>query len=323
MSATAAAANGTRTSDTDSPPIYFDGDGLIVHRNMDGGDTAQREGWYWVGRWAREKLGNPWTVKRALTFPRVLTLLEPKEDGVFYRHPRLPPWNNPTDKTYGFSRDQMIPLVAAMGLWGYTEPLRRLWNALPQDPVGGTKHAPNGKWIRFLGQNAIHTGDVIGPAAINLFRRAFGENPLLSSDKNGPAGEAELAINAGLRLTGVLHDRDNTGDDLNLIVMLLMAVFRFPSTTSNQSIRLYAKNRLISYGSFVAAYKATFGTDILKLGELSTEIRRRLDEGIATGKWPTDASRVYGAVRWYHREGSGANPQLAELYEPIIREYLE
>jgi hypothetical protein len=262
-------------------------------------------------------------MKRTLSFQQVLELLEPRQDGIFYRHPKLAPWNNPTDSRFGFSRDQMIPLVAAMGLWGNTEPLRRLWNALPQYPLGGTKHSLNGKWIRFLGKNQIHTGDIIGPAVINLFRRAWGEDPLHSSDGNGLGGEAELATNAGLRLTGVLRDRDNTGDDLNLIAMLLVSLLRFPSATSMRSAKLYAKNRLTSYGSYVTAYKTAFGTDILNLGKLNIETRRHLDEGITTKGWATDTSRVYGAVRWYHREGSGANPQLAELYEPIIRQYLE
>src|SRR5262249_35845972 len=119
----------------DPKPIWYDRDGLIVHANNDGGDTAQREGWYWFGIWVREHvLKNPWPIKRSLAFADVLRLLEPAKDGVFYRHPKLPPWNNPFDKAFGFSRDQMVPLVAAMGLWGFETELRRLWNALPQDP---------------------------------------------------------------------------------------------------------------------------------------------------------------------------------------------
>ncbi len=43
----------------------------------------------------------PWTVKRKLTFEQVLKLLEPHGDGVFYRHPKLAPWNNPVDKEWG------------------------------------------------------------------------------------------------------------------------------------------------------------------------------------------------------------------------------
>src|SRR5271157_4098110 len=60
-----------------SPPIFYDQDGLIVHKGLDGGDTAQREGWYWFGVWVREHLlHEPWTTSRKLTFPEVLRLLE-------------------------------------------------------------------------------------------------------------------------------------------------------------------------------------------------------------------------------------------------------
>ena len=307
-----------------SPPILYDRDGLIVHRGMDGGDTAQREGWYWLGVWIRQSvLNDPWTIPRSLSFQQVIQLLEPASDGIFYRHPKLSPWNNPRDGTYGFSRDQMIPLVAAMGVWGLTGPLRRLWNALPQDPIGGTKHTFNGEWKTLFGQKTVYTGDIVGPQAINLFRRAWGEDPMRAGDGNGPSGEAELATNVGLRLEGALDDRDNTGDDLNLIVMLLMSILHFPSTTSARSVNLYAKNRRVSYGSFVTAYRQDYGEDLLEMGSLTESLRRRLDEGITVRKWRTDSSRVYGAVRWYHRAGSGANPKLAQLYEPIIRAYLE
>src|SRR5258708_224771 len=88
------------------PAILYDQYGLIVHKGVDGGDTAQREGWYWFGVWIRENtLKDPWTVPRRLKAGDVMKLLEPAGDGVFYRHPKLPPWNNPYDKTYGFSRD--------------------------------------------------------------------------------------------------------------------------------------------------------------------------------------------------------------------------
>ena len=79
--------------------IYYDKDGLIVHLGadgkIDGGDTAQREGWYWLGVWLRQNTPGltPWQTPRKLTFEQVLNLLEPNGDGVFYRHPKLPPWN--------------------------------------------------------------------------------------------------------------------------------------------------------------------------------------------------------------------------------------
>jgi len=63
---------------------------------------------------------------------------------------------------------------------------------------------------------------------INLFRRAWLEDPMPASDGNGPGGEFELARNVELRIIAAQNDRDDTGDDLNLIVMLLMSILRFP-----------------------------------------------------------------------------------------------
>src|ERR1700722_6650677 len=308
-----------------SPDIYYDSDGLIVHRGCDGGDTAQREGWYWFGLWIRQNIltdsskYDPWVIPRKLTFSEVLQLLEPAGDGVFYRHPKLPPWNNPYDKQWGFSRDQMIPLVAAMGVWGKTAELRRLWNALPQDVIGGTKHTFNGQWQTFLGQKTVYTGDDVKFATINLFRRAWNEDPMLASDGNGTPGEDELAGNVGIRLAASANDRDNTGDDLNLIVMLLMSILRFPSKISTAAINVYAKNRPVSYGSFLDTYYKRFGFHQDDSEEL---MANRMDQGIKSG-WTTDSSRIYGAIRWYQRAETGANPKLAELYRPIVRSYLE
>lgn len=144
--------------------IYTDPDGLIVHRQddgfCDGGDTAQREGWYWLGVWVRSHTPGmkPWPITRKLTFSQVLKLLEPHGDGVFYRHPKLTPWNNPTDKEWGTSRDQLTPLIAAMGAWHESNALRRLWDTMPYDVIG--KHAFNGNWRNFLGQDGWNCTDI-------------------------------------------------------------------------------------------------------------------------------------------------------------------
>lgn len=472
--------------------IHCDVDGLIVHRTpqgkADGGDTAQREGWYWFGVWIRQnKLHQPWTKPRRLSFPQVIALLEPGKDGVFYRHPKLPPWNNPRSKEFGFSRDQMIPLVAAMGVWGMKAEIQRLWDALPEDLLG--KHAFNGNWRNFLGQDGmdcseikkrgcdatadcspqvdtrdcslqidtrdcslqvdtrdcslqvdtrscghdigpihvndpvceaakaaqntayaaakaacesgkasqnalyasqkaacetakasqnrvyegqkaacesakasqnaiyasqkaaceaaksgkkmlceadkaaaqaaclvsnVHSGDIIGPSAVNLFRRAVNENPLVPISTSlalppvdvgiGQFGESELAFNAGLRV-GALRDKDDTGDDLNLIVLMLMSRLRFPTSISAAATTAYAQNRPPSYGSYLVEYYRHYGDD-------ATDMQDRVAAGIAGG-WGRDVSGPFGAVRWYHRAATGANPALAELYGPIIDAYIK
>ncbi|HSK76315.1 MAG TPA: hypothetical protein VLQ45_07625, partial [Thermoanaerobaculia bacterium] len=130
-------------------PIHFDRQGLIVHMDgdeIDGGDTAQREGWYWLGVWLRSNIPGlePWPYERKLSFDQVLDLLEPQQDGVFVRHPADPEWNDPHDRKNGTSRDQLEPLVAAMGVWpGHEARILRLWNALPTSLLG--KHSFNGE----------------------------------------------------------------------------------------------------------------------------------------------------------------------------------
>lgn len=477
--------------------IFFDGDGLIVHRDADGkwngGDTAQREGWYWLGVWLRQNTTgvSPWQPTRSLTFDQVLSLLEPQKDGIFYRHPKQPPFNNPFDKEWGFSRDQLIPLVAAMGVWGKTEEIRRLWNALPEDLIG--KHSFNGDWRNFLGQpgpncgdinkrgcdapmcerkedkrscpsnedrrpcplnedkrdcsanhdtrscghdvdwgllgrhhvndpkceaekaaqnkiyeagkiacevakatqnsayaagkaaceagkeaqnriysaikaecdaertaqnaaywseftvcltlNAskkaacefdkavsyqacrfsnVHSGDPIGPATVNLFRRAIGHDPLAPSPDNplpgtalinGSVGEAELFANSFLRVEKTQRDLDDVGDDLNHIVMLIMARLRYPTATSDAATSLYAAKRPHSYGSYLGQYYRVWGDDM-------HDVQQRIEAGIAHS-WAPDVNAPYGAVRWYHRPSSGANPALALLYREVIEHYIK
>jgi hypothetical protein len=477
--------------------IFYDQWGLIVHKGadgkFDGGDTAQREGWYWLGVWIRLHTPGlqPWTPKRALNFDQVLKLLEPNGDGVFYRHPKQPPFNNPRDKEFGFSRDQMEPLVAAMGVWGKRAEILRLWNALPEDLVG--KHAFNGDFRNFLGQagpncpdimkrgcdatadcslqtdnrdcslqtdnrdcslqtdnrdcslqvdtrscgrdislpnnnnihvndpacesakatqngiyaaakagcetaktsqnaayatakgaceasktsqNAIyagakasceagkaaqnalyagnkaacetaktsgkyacevqkqadyqlcrttnvHSGDLIGPMTVNLFSRALGLNPVLPSSRElgsativggGISGEAQLLLAAHVRVAQA-QDKNDVGDDLNLIVDLLMARLRYPSPLSIEASRVYATQRPPSYGSYLRAYYSRWGDDM-------TDWQNRMNAGIAGG-WQPDVSAPYGAVRWYHRPDTGANPQLAELYSVIIDRFIK
>ena len=137
--------------------IYCDEHGLIVHRNpdgtVDGGDTAQREGWYWLGVWLSQNTPGiePWTPRRKLNFEQVMSLLEKDKNGVIYRHPFQERWNQPSDKAAGTSRDQLVPLIAAMGVWGQKERLKRLWRALPEDLLG--KRAFNGDWRNALGQD--------------------------------------------------------------------------------------------------------------------------------------------------------------------------
>lgn len=282
-----------------TPLLFIDKYGLIVQRDGDGGDTAQREGFSHFGAWIREHvLKEPWDVKRELTFDQIIALLEDGKTGRFRRHPEPSQW---WSDTKGFSRDQQVPLVAAMGVLGKREPLERMWNALDTCPHLG----------RIVFKCVQGTKDVAAWDHQNLFRRARGEAP-------GWAGDTQLIGNVWARLATAYSDPDDTGGDLNLMVDLLMAKLHSPSWMSDTALDQYRRNRPICSGCYLKAYHEAYPND-WKASEKTTQ--ERIQKGIAKG-WEPECPSVLGALRWYFRYETGGNPELAELYAPIIDWYL-
>lgn len=169
---------------------------------------------------------------------------------------------------------------------------------------------------------------------MNLFSRALNQDPLTVNfdnllpfliipyqgvSKGGIDGELELLINTHLRVGRANDDHDDTGDDLNHIVQLLIAKLRYPSLISDNATQEYMNQRAHSFGSFLGAYYAHYGDDM-------TDYKKRIIEGIAAG-WRPDVSAPAGAVRWYHRPNSvddgHPNPQLSTLYSAIIDRLLK
>ena len=70
-----------------------------------------------------------------------------------------------------------------------------------------------------------------------------------------------------------------------------------------------------SYGSYIVRYYQLYGSD-------PKAMKAKVADGVAN-HWPSDVSGPFGAVRWYHRAETGANPQLAELYAAIINAYIK
>jgi hypothetical protein len=278
------------------PGIYFDSNGLIVQRDGDGGDTAQREGWAWFGNWLRAtefKISSP--VDRPIAFAASMDLLEhPSRPGEFRRHPTQPGFRSDPD---AFSRDQLIPLVAAMGVWGDQARLRRSWAA--KRPCHGVFTCVQG------------TQDLLGPELVNLYRRAWGEAP----DRNG---DLVLAGSVLTRLSQAHRNPEDVGDDVNLVVELIMAKIRSPTTASEQATTMYAKNRAVCAGCYLTHYRTAFPGDY---GADEATMKARITTGIAAG-WTPDCPRVLGALRWYFRAESGGCSKLAELYEPMVTRWL-
>jgi hypothetical protein len=141
-------------------------EGLIMHDNADFGDTAQREGWYWLGSWIlANELHQPWTDSppRVLGFDDVERKLEPEQNGIFVRAPGKDPYGRATaadsNENHGMTRDQLVPLIAALSVHARQDALQRLWYALPEDLLG--KHDFQGHWHDFLTGTDSWTSDPV------------------------------------------------------------------------------------------------------------------------------------------------------------------
>jgi hypothetical protein len=361
----------------------FGRDGLIMHDNGDFGDTAQREGWYWLGVWIRQnELHQPWTdtPPRQLSFGDVLKKLEPNGDGVFVRAPGKDPYGRDTDgnKNHGTTRDQLVPLIAAMGVWGKQDALQRLWNALPEDITG--KHDFQGHWHDDVSGQDIYesdpcnnggdnfcrtkksngllrfTGDPLPFPTYNLFVRAgivpsssFPITRAALSPDGFTLGEGWLYTGVGVlrhQATGEIpcgsqqqpDKLDCVDQDMNTIVMLWMSRHSKSTVMSESSIASY-RSRAHSYGSYFGeyckAYKVLQVNSSCSIGDtrcckdkscLNSQLTERMKIGIGSSPpWSPDGPGFgpYGAVRWYNRWSTGANPRLAVLWQPIIEDLLK
>jgi hypothetical protein len=288
------------------PAFHRDKYGLIVQGDGDGGDTAQREGFVWFGLFLRRtKLGleDPSYVDLKLSFQDTISLLEINRSGEFRRHPDPSQGGGRHSDPKNFSRDQQIPIVAALGVWRLREPLERLWEATLR----------RGR--------VCQNGDAVGADHYNLFQRSRG-----AQFEVDPLGELQL-----LGMSGSLMARgpDDVSDDLNHIVALSVSTLVNPTKTARKAIQAYLGNgkgdlpgRPHTCGSYLQRYYDKFGSEITDLGLQTTRIQEWIEQG--PGAVPPDlgCSPVFGALRWYFRPETGGNPGIAELYRPIVDEYL-
>jgi hypothetical protein len=271
--------------------IFFDSLGLIVQRDGDGGDTAQREGWIWFAEWYhRTILGVPPTWTPALSFQKTLDLLELGTTGEFRRHPTQPGFPSDPDT---FSRDQIIPLVAAMGVHGDTQRLLRSRAAMRSCYI----------WAKCV----QGTTDLVSPELVNHYRRGLGEQPDATNDGQFIGGVAT-------RVKIAQGNPEDVGDDLNMLIYLAFAFHRAPTGFVNAALAGYLAQRPVCAGCYMSAYRSAFPNDFS--ADERTQIAR-IRAGIQQG-WIADCHPVVGALRWYFRYEAGGSPLLAEIYKPIV-----
>lgn len=284
--------------------MYIDSYAVIVQKDMDGGDTLHREGMYAFGRkLVYDHMKNQVILQDQPIVSRgpasgsslqrpspqeIMDLLE-VEPGIYIRHPDPKKWYSNPNAT---SRDQLLPVIAYCAAYGDYQRLWRLFKATLKRGL--------------FAQNMYRIGDlenwkIPDPMHLNVaqFIRAGGwwTAPLYPM----------LFVYDSIELIGTvitalpLHLKDdhwiprkkqmNDVDDNNVVIQHLMAALYKPTPISELNRYLYSITRPENYGNTL-------------LGE---------------------TNHVMGALRWYHRSeyGGEANPEIAELYRPLIEKYFD
>ncbi|MBX3021183.1 MAG: hypothetical protein KF799_05845 [Bdellovibrionales bacterium] len=269
--------------------MFVDSYALISQRDGDVGDSLQREGMYAFGKWMRYNRETNSIVVVEIPERRDSKKIIAKfevEPGVYVRHPDPTRWSSEPATT---SRDQLLPVIAYCGAYQDYERLGRLFVAV----------AKRG----FFAQNLFKIADpelkpkipdtMIG--TLGLFIRAGGWYtaplyPLLLVTDTGDL------ISTLLNLIPVHWEESNLRlrwkeprdvDDNNTVISQLMAVAFKPTPISWLNRQIYAWTRSPNNGNLI-------------LGERNP---------------------VMGALVWYHRTEAGGNPEMAELYRPLVEEY--
>lgn len=274
----------------DNETMYIDSYGLIAQQDGDMGDSLQREGMYAFGKWFRyDRVGNTLFLAEPLGRRDHKAIMDRFEvrPGIYVRHPDPYRWWSDPDTT---SRDQLLPVIAYCGAY---QDYGRLWRLFLATLKRG-----------FFAQNTLRVGDGKKSwkvpdsmhATIGLFIRAGGWYTAPLYPLLFVFDTAELVATL-LTLVPVHWEEDNLRlrgreprdvDDNNGIISHLMAVAFKPTPISWLNRQVYALTRTANYGNFVKGEK----------------------------------NPVMGALAWYHRIEGRGNPELAELYRPLVEEYL-
>ena len=269
--------------------MYVDSYALISQQDGDVGDSLHREGMYAFGKWLRYD-GDTNTILVA----EIPERKDPKKimskfevgPGIYVRHPDPSRWSSNPDTT---SRDQLVPLIAYCGAY---QDYPRLWRLFKAVATRG-----------FFAQNIYAIGD--GPqkwkipdtmlGTLGMFIRAGGWYTaplyplLLVADTADLIGTALnlIPIHWEERNKRLRFKESRDVDDNNTIIIHLLAANFKPTPMSWLSRQLYAWSRTPNNGNTI-------------MGERNP---------------------VMGALTWYHRAEAGGNPELAELYRPMVEEY--
>jgi hypothetical protein len=269
--------------------MYVDSYALISQQDGDGGDSLHREGMYAFGQWLHYDAGDNTVYisePPARRNPAALIAKFEVRPGIYVRHPDPTKWTSNPDTT---SRDQIVPLIAYCGAYEDYSRLWRLFKAVAFRGMFAQNILPIGG-----DPNATKVPDTL-IGHLGLFIRAGGYwtaplYPLLfvTDSLDLLSTFFELLPLHWEERTKSLRGRElRDVDDNNAIIAHLLAARFKPTVISWFNRQVYALTRPVNLGNTI-------------LGE---------------------SNNVMGALAWYHRAEGGGNPEIAELYRPIIEEY--
>ena len=203
--------------------IKVDEFGLIVQGDGDGGDTAQRTGFYYFARSFREDYRE---IIDYLELRQAICLLEVRP-GIWKRH-----FNQWTDED-DFSRDQQMPLIIAMGAWGITGPI--------VDTL----------WIHLARLGKYQNNDYASPEHWGMYVRALRWKP---GYPIVVLGDLFMLLNS-IILIVKSRDPDNVGDDLNHCMSLVQSYYWMPTPISYLARKTYVKFRRKNFGNILLGEK--------------------------------------------------------------------
>jgi hypothetical protein len=269
--------------------MYVDAYALIVQQDGDGGDSLQREGMYAFGKWLRYN-------QKA----NILIVAEPPEHqdpkrvmdkfevapGIFVRHPDPNKWySNPATT----SRDQLVPVIAYCAAYADHARLWRLFKATVKRGL--------------FAQNTRHAG----------------AHAHASKIPDTMIGHLGLFIRAGGYWTAPLYPLLFITDTVNLIGTLLAAV---PLHWEESHLRLrWREPRDVDDNNAVIAHLLAAHFKPTPISWLNRQVYASLRPTNNGNLVLGETNAVMGALAWYHRSEAGGNPEIAELYRPLIQEY--
>lgn len=269
--------------------MNVDAYGLIAQQDGDVGDSLHREAMVAFGvKLVYDRGSNTAMVVDAPNREPAEVIIDKfeVEPGIYVRHPDPSRWSSNPDTT---SRDQLIPVIAYCAAYEDHERLWRLFKAVVQRGFFAQNFVENGpgKTKRKLPDTML--------THLSLFIRAGGKWTaplyplLLMTDSVRLAGTLLNLLPIHISDGGkrIRFKRRSDVDDNNRIIGHILAAEFKPTAVSWVDRMIYSWTRPKNFGNTV-------------MGE---------------------ANPVMGSLVWYHRAEEGGNPEIAELYRPLIATY--